>query len=162
MTPVIKLINLFESVFTTSFKHTASMLYSVTFETSNVSITHKKVIELEHNFTNGITTGKHVGLQITMDDITIVKQTLYSLILAYQLLHEINVTPSKLKLHEMIKELREGEVNKDAKHLAKDVVNEILAPLKTGQKLTKKQQIQDLATKKSLERQIEMLKKLGK
>lgn len=162
MTPVIKLINLFESVFTTSFKHTASMLYSVTFETSNVSITHKKVIELEHNFTNGITTGKHVGLQITMDDITIVKQTLYSLILAYQLLHEINVTPSKLKLHEMIKELREGEVNKDAKHLAKDVVNEILAPLKTGQKLTKKQQIQDLATNKSLERQINMLKKLGK
>ena len=72
MTPIIKLINLFESVFTTSFKHTASMLYSVTFETSNVSVTHKKVIELEHNFTNGITTGKHVGLQITLDDITIV------------------------------------------------------------------------------------------
>ena len=161
MTPIIKLINLFESVFTTSFKHTASMLYSVTFETSNVSITHKKVIELEHNFTNGIPTGKHVGLQITMDDITIVKQSLYSLILAYQLMHEINATPSKLKLHEMIKELREGELNKDAKHLAKDVVNEILAPLQTGQKLTKKQQIQDLATKKSLERQIDMLKKLG-
>ena len=62
----------------------------------------------------------------------------------------------------MIKELREGELNKDAKHLAKDVVNEILAPLQTGQKLTKKQQIHDLATKKSLERQIDMLKKLGK
>jgi hypothetical protein len=162
MTTTIKLINLFESVFTTSFKHTASMLYNVTFETSNVAITHKKVIELENNFTNGISTGKHVGLQITLGDITIVKESLNSLILTYELINEIQSIPSRLKLHEMTKELREYEENITVKDLAKEVVSEILQPVKPEKKLTKKERLSEEATKKSLERQMEMIKKLSK
>ena len=66
MTPVINLINLLDSTFTTSFRHTSSVLYSVTFETSNVTETYSKLIELEKNYTNGINTGKHVGLPLTL------------------------------------------------------------------------------------------------
>lgn len=158
----INLINLFESVFTTSFKHTSSMLYSVTFETSNVAVTQSKLIELEHNFKNGINTGKHVGLQITLDDITIVKQSLYTLILSYELMHEIHAVPSKLKLHEMFKELRENGAKKDVEEMAKEVLNKILIPEKSEKKPSKKEQMQELANKKSAERQIEMIKKLDR
>lgn len=158
----IRLINLFESVFTTSFKHTASMLYSVTFETSNVSITKKKLIELEENFTSGINTGKHVGLQITLDEIIIVKQSLNSLILSYELMYEIHTIPPKLKLHEMFKDLRENGEKKDVIDMAKDVLDKVLKPEKTAQKQTKAQIKQDAIDKKSAERQLAMIKKLGK
>jgi hypothetical protein len=158
----IKLINLFESVFTTSFKHTASMLYSVTFETSNVSITKKKLIELEQNFTSGINTGKHVGLQITLDDIILVKQSLNSLIMSYELMYEIHTIPSKLKLHDMFKDLRENGEKKDVVDMARDVLDKVLTPEKTSEKQTKKQKTQELADKISADRQLAMIKKLGK
>lgn len=158
----INLIHHFESVFTTSFRHTSSMLYNVTFETSNVAITKTKLIELEHNFKNGINTGKHVGLQITLDDITIVKQSLYTLTMSYELLHEIHAVPSRLKLHEMFKELRENGEKKDVIDIAKEVLEKVLTPEKKAQKQTKAQIKQDAIDKKSAERQLAMIKKLGK
>ena len=158
----IYLINLLDSVFTTSFKHTSSVLYSVAFETSNVAKTAEKLKELEYNFTNNISTGKHVGLQITLDDITIVKQSLYTLILAYELMHEIHAVPSRLKLHEMFRELRENGEKKDVEEMAKEVLNKILIPEKSDKKLSKKEKMQELASKKSAERQIEMIKRLDK
>ena len=158
----IRLINLFESVFTTSFKHTASILYNVTFETSNVSITKTKLIELEKNFTSGINTGKHVGLQITLDDITIVKQSLHSLIIAYEFMYEIHTIPSKLKLHEMFKDLRDNGEKKDVVDIAKEVLDKVLTPEKKALKQTKAQLKQDAIDKKSAERQLAMIKKLGK
>ena len=158
----IKLINLFESVFTTSFKHTARMLCNVTFETSNVSITKQKLIELEQNFESGINSGKHVGLQITSNDIVLVKQSLNSLIMAYELMYEIPAIPSKLKLHEMFKELREYGEKKDVVEMAKDVLDKVLTPEKATQKQTKAQIKQELIEKKSAERQMAMIKKLGK
>jgi hypothetical protein len=158
----INLINLLDSVFTTSFKHTSRELYAVSFETSNVIKTVEKVKELEYNFTKGINTGNHVGAKITYDDIVLVSQSLNSLILKYELMNEINALPSRLKLHEMTKELRDNEGTSNVKSLAKEVVSEILQPAKTVKKLTKKQQLEELATKKSIERQIDMIKKLGK
>lgn len=158
----IYLINLLDSVFTTSFKHTSRVLYSVAFETSNVAKTVEKLKELEYNFTNDISTGKHVGYKITHDDIVLASQSLRSLILEYELKNEILVIPSRLKLHEMTKELRENEAQLNVKGLAKEVVSEILQPAKTDKKLTKKQQLEESANKKSLERKIEMLKKQGK
>jgi hypothetical protein len=159
---IIKLINLLDSVFTTSFKHTARVLYSVSFETSNVIKTVERVNELEYNFTKGVSTGKHVGLQITIDDITLVKENLKAIILYYQLSNGISTIPSRLKLHEMIKEIRDNGDKVTVKDLAKEVVTEILKPAKTEKKLTKKEQLSEEATKKSLERQMEMIKKLSK
>ena len=159
---IIKLINLLDSVFTTSFKHTARMLYSVPFETSNVIKTVEKVDELEYNFINGISTGKHVGLQITIDDITLVKQSLKAIILYYQLSNDISSIPSRLKLREMIKEILDNVDKVNVKDLAKEVVTEILKPAKTEKKLTKKELLLEEASKKSLERQMEMIKKLSK
>jgi hypothetical protein len=158
----INLINLLDSVFTTSVKHTSRVLYSVDFNTSNVLQTFEKLKELEHNFLSGINTGKHVGAQITHDDIVLAKETLNSLILKYELMNEIHAIPSRLKLHEMTKELRDYEAKLNIKGLAKEVVSEILQPAKTDKKLSKKQQLEELANKKSQERKIEMLKKLGK
>jgi hypothetical protein len=159
---IINLINLIDSVFTTSFKHTARELYSVPFETSNVNKTVERLKELEYNFTNGINTGKHVGAQITIDDITLVSKTLYSLTLQYELMNEIQSIPSRLKLHEMTKELRNNLEKLTVKDLAKEVVSEILQPNKPEKKLTKKQELKELADKKSLERKMEKIKKLGK
>lgn len=158
----INLINLLDSVFSTSFKHTSRELYSVAFETSNVAETVEKLKKLEYNFTNGINTRKHVGAKITHDDIVLVSQSLNSLILKYELMNEIPTIPSRLKLHEMTKELRDNEGKSNVKSIAKEVVSEILQPVKTDKKLTKKQQIEELAKKKSIERQIDMMKKLGK
>jgi hypothetical protein len=158
----IQLINLFESVFTTSFKHTASMLYNVTFETSNVTITQKKLTELEENFKSGINTRKHVGLQITLEDITIVRQSLNSLIIAYELIYGISMLPSKLKLHEMFKELRENGEKKDVTEMAKEVLDKILVPEKAEKKLTKKEKMQELVDSKTKERQLQMIKKHNK
>lgn len=159
---VINLINLLDSVFCTSFKHTSRVLYSVSFETSNVNKTVERLRELEYNFTNGINTGKHVGAQITIEDITLASKTLYSLILQYELMNEIQSIPSRLKLHEMSKELREYEKSITVKDLAKEVVSEILKPIKSEKKLTKKQELDELAAKKSLDRKMEKIKKLGK
>jgi len=158
---ITNLINLLDSVFTTSFKHTANILYSVSFETSNVNKTVDKIKELEINFTDNISTGKHVGAQITLDDIILVKESLNALILHYQLMLNIHSTPSRLKLHEMLKEIRENE-KPDIKSVAKDVVTEILKPATTGKKLTKKQQLAEDVRKKSEERKFEIIKKLGK
>lgn len=159
---IINLINLLDSIFTTSFKHIARELYSVSFETSNVIKTVERLKELENNFTKGINTGKHVGAQITIDDITLARQTLYSLIIQYEFMNEIQTIPSRIKLHEMTKELREYEKCINVKDLAKEVVSEILMPIKPEKKLTKKQELDELAAKKSFERQIEKIKKLGK
>ena len=159
---IINLINLLDSVFTTSFKHTARELYFVPFETSNVNKTVERLKELEYNFTNGIKTSKHVGAQITIDDITLVSKTLYALIIQYELMNEIQSIPSRLKLHEMTKELRDNSEKVTVKDLAKEVVSEILQPIKPEKKLTKKQELDELAGKKSLERKIEKIKKLGK
>jgi hypothetical protein len=159
---IIYLINLLDSVFTTSFKHTARVLYSVPFETSNVAKTVEKLKELEYNFTNGINTGKHVGYQITINDIVLVRQSLNSLILHYELMNTIQSIPSRLKLHEMSKELRTNDEKLTAKDLAKEVVTEILQPEKPEKKRTKKQELKESASKKSLERQLAMIKKLGK
>ena len=159
---IINLINLLDSVFCTSFKHTSRVIYSVSFETSNVNKTVERLKELEYNFTNGINTGKHVGAQITIDDITLVSKTLYSLTLQYELMNEIQSIPSRLKLHEMTKELRNNLEKLTVKDLAKEVVSEILQPNKPEKKLTKKQELKELADKKSLERKMEKIKKLGK
>ena len=159
---IIKLINLLDSVFTTSFKHTSSVLYDVTFETSNVLITVEKMKLLENNFTNGISAGKHVGYQITHDDIILAKQSLNSLVIHYELMNEIQTIPSRLKLHEMLNELRSNEEKLTVKDLAKEVVTEILQPAKTDKKLTKKQELDESAKQKSLERKMKMIKKLGK
>jgi len=159
---IIKLINLLDSVFTTSFKYTSHIKYTVPFETSNVLLTVTKLNQLEHNFTNGISTGKHVGYQITHDDIILAKQTLNSLIIHYELMNEIQTIPSRLKLHEMLNELRSNEEKLTVKDLAKEVVTEILQPAKTDKKLTKKQEFDESAKQKSIERKIGMIKKLGK
>lgn len=162
MIPIIRTINLFESLFSTSFKHTSRILYNVTFDTSNVVITSKKLLELQRNFTSGVNTGKHVGLHITLDDITTVEQSLYSLMNEYKLFYGIQVIPSKLKLYDMIREIR-GFVEKNENvDIAKDVLDRILTPEKSGKKLNKKELIKEQASIKSNERQIEMLKKQGK
>ncbi len=162
MTPVINLINLLDSTFTTSFRHTSSVLYSVTFETSNLTETYNKLIELEKNYTNGINTGKHVGLLITLSDITNVKHSFNSLVQAYLELHGINAVPSRLKLNDMLKELRVNEEKKDVINMSEKVVKNILAPNPPERKLTYKQKIKEAALKKSEERKLEMIKKLGK
>ena len=46
--------------------------------------------------------------------------------------------PSRLKLHEMFKELRENGEKKDVEEMAKEVLNKILIPEKSAKKLTKK------------------------
>lgn len=158
---ITNLINLLDSVFSTSFKHTAHILYSVPFETSNVITTIERVKELEYNVINNISTGKHVGAQITIEDVVLVKESLNSLKLHYEMMHNINSIPSKLKLHEMIKELRENE-KPNINAVAKEVVTEILKPSTTDKKLTKRQQLLESASKKSEERKIEIIKKLGK
>lgn len=158
---IINLINLLDSIFTTSFKHTSRVLYSVSFETSNINTTRERLKELEHNFTNNITTKKHVGAQITSDDITLVSTCLNALILHYELMNNIHAIPSRLKLHEMLKEIRENE-KPDIKAVAKEVVTEILKPTKTEKQLTKKEQLAENADKKSTERKLAIIKKLGK
>jgi hypothetical protein len=158
---IINLINLLDSIFTTSFKHTSRVLYSVSFETSNINTTRERLKELEHNFTNNITTKKHVGAQITSDDITLVSTCLNALILHYEIMNEIHAIPSRLKLHEMLKEIREN-AKPDIKAVAKEVVTEILKPTKTEKQLSKKEQLAENADKKSTERKLAIIKKLGK
>jgi hypothetical protein len=62
----------------------------------------------------------------------------------------------------MFKELRENGEKKDVQEMAKEVLDRVLLPEKSAKKLSKKEQMQELASKKSAERQIEMIKKLGK
>jgi hypothetical protein len=156
-----KLTYLLESVFTTSFKHTSRVLYSVSFETSNVIKTIEKINELEYNFSNGIKTNKHVGAPIILNDITLVKSSLEALVTAYQLINNIHVLPSKLKLHEMLKEIRESE-KLDIRTVAKEVVIEILNPSMETKKLTKKEKLAEDVSRKSDERKLKIIKKLGK
>jgi hypothetical protein len=156
-----KLTYLLESVFTTSFKHTSRVLYMVSFETSNVIKTIEKINELEYNFSNGIKTNKHVGAQITLNDITLVKSSLETLVTAYQLINNIDVLPSKLKLHEMLKEIRESE-KPDIRTVAKEVVIEILNPSMETKKLTKKEKLAEDVSRKSNERKLKIIKKHGK
>ena len=158
---IINLINLLDSCFSTSFKHTASVKYSVTFETSNVLHTVEKLKQLEHHVKNNISTDKHVGANITVDDVVLAINTLKALIINYELINGINIIPSKLKLHEMCKTLREHELP-NAKKLAKEVITEILMPAQTTKKLTKKEKIKELAVLKSAERKMKLIKKLGK
>jgi hypothetical protein len=137
------------------------VLYDVSFETSNVLHIVERLIALNYNLSNNINTGKHVGAPITLDDVKLVQVTLKALILHYELAHNITSLPSRLKLHEMLKVIRETETA-DVKKVAKDVVTEILKPLNTGKKLSKKEQITIDAKVKSNERRLATIKKLGK
>ena len=156
---IINLINLLDSTFVTSFKHTARVLYSVPFETSNVSVIRDRLKELQHNVTNNIHTGKHVGANITSDDVHLVINTLNALVIHYELIHGISAIPSNLKLHQMIKTLRDSE-KPNITDVAKEVVSEILKPVQTGKKLTRKQQLAEQARRKSEERKMQIFQKL--
>ena len=147
--------------FGSSFKNTAQVLYSITFENSNILETENKLKQLEFNVTNNISTGKHVGAQINIDDVKLVINTLKALKIHYEAIHKITNIPSQLKLYEMLKTIRDNE-RQDAKALAKDALSEILKPEKTAKKLTKKQNLTERAVKKSLERKMDIIKKLGK
>ena len=160
-TTITNLINLLDSCFATSFRHTASVKYSVIFKTSNVLQTVEKLKQLEYNVKNNISTEKHVGANITTDDVVLTINTLNALIIHYESINGIHTIPSKLKLHEMLKTLREHELP-NAKMIAKEVVTEIIQPAKTAKKLTKKQKIAELASQKSAERKIEIIKKITK
>jgi hypothetical protein len=102
-----------------------------------------------------------VGAPIILNDITLVKSSLEALVTAYQLINNIHVLPSKLKLHEMLKEIRESE-KPDIKTVAKEVVIEILNPSKETKKLTKQEKLAKDASQKSTERKLKIIKKLGK
>jgi hypothetical protein len=157
----VNLINLLDSTFVTSFKHTARVLYSVPFETSNVSVIRDRLKELEYNVTNDINTGKHVGANITSDDVRLVIETLNALVIQYELIHSISAIPSNIKLHQMLRTLRDSE-KPNVIDVAKEVVSEILKPVKTGKKLTPKQQLAEAARKKSAERKMQTLQKLSR
>ena len=62
----------------------------------------------------------------------------------------------------MLKELRVNEEKKDVINMSEKVVKNILAPNPPERKLTYKQKIKEAALKKSEERKLEMIKKLGK
>jgi hypothetical protein len=158
---IINLINLLDSTFATSFKHTARVLYSVSFETSNVSKTLERLKELKHNVLNNKSTGKHVGVQITVEDVTLVIGALEALILQYQSICKISSIPSQLKLHDMLRVIRDNETP-SVTSLAKEVVSEILKPVQMGEKLTKKQELAQKVGKKSEERKLKIMRKLGK
>lgn len=158
---IINLVNLLDSTFVNSFKHTAQVLYSVSFETSNVSKIRDKLIELEYNVSNEINTGKHVGAQITIQDVRIVSETLKALVLHYEFINGIAYIPSNLKIHDMIKVIREHE-KPSVNSIAKEVLNEILKPSKTKGRLTKKQELKNQAEKKSEERKLKIIKNLNK
>ena len=62
----------------------------------------------------------------------------------------------------MLKELRVNEEKKDVSNMSEKVLKNILAPNPPERKLTYKQKIKEAALKKSEERKLEMIKKLGK
>jgi hypothetical protein len=62
----------------------------------------------------------------------------------------------------MLKELRVNEEKKDVINMSDKVLKNILAPNPPERKLTYKQKIKEAALKKSEERKLEMIKKLGK
>ena len=146
--------------FGSTFKNSAQLLYSVTFDTSNVLKTEEKLKKLEFNLINKISTGKH-AVEITIDDVNLVITSIKALRLHYELIHNSKAIPSKLKLYEMIKVIREHE-KPDAKEIAKEALIEILNPKKTASKLTKKQELAELASKKSVDRKMKIIKKLVK
>jgi hypothetical protein len=162
MTETIYLINLLDTVFTTSFLNTARVRYSVDFTSSGILHSLEKLAELEYNYVNGINTGLNNVATINLDDICLAKDTLTKLKLIYERNYGISAIPSSLKIWAMIKDLRMLEKDADIKTLAKQVVLEILEPRKSEVKLSKKQKIEELALQKSQERKLEIIRKLGK
>ncbi len=158
---IINLINLLDSTFATSFKHTSRVLYGIDFENSNVLKIVDKLNELNHNVINNINTGKHVGAPITTDDVIIVLNTLQSIINHYKAMNNIDAIPSKTKLHDMVKDIRANETV-NVKGLAKEVVQEVFQPVKSDKKLTKKEKFKEEVNKKSDERMLGMMKKRAK
>lgn len=143
--------------FSTSFKHTANVRYNVLFENSNVCNTVKLLKDLQNNFNNGVDTLKHVGYEITSDDICMAIDNLNDIVNHYKLLNNIQSIPSKLKIYEMTEFIRENEEKRNVKDLAKDVVREIINPMKTDEKLTRKQIVSQKAEAKSMERKLKLL-----
>lgn len=145
-----KLIYILDSNFTTSFKHTARVLYDLKFENSNVLNTLDKLQQLRKNVENNISTGKHVGYQININDVDIVQQTLAELVNLYKNILNLNEIPSNLKLYDLLGTLRENIEKSEQKNNNEQLVQQTkdlhqhfigsntVKPLTQRQKLEKK------------------------
>lgn len=158
---IINLINQFDMIFTTSFKHTSSVLYRIEFSNSNVLEIIEKLNTLKYKVENKINTGKHVGAPIYPGDVELALNTLEKIGDHYKRITGVTTLPESIKTYKMIEYIRDSE-RIDAKTLAKEVVAEVLNPKKEVKNLTKKEKIKEGADLKSQERKIELLRRQGR
>jgi hypothetical protein len=150
-----------DSIFTTSFKHTSNVLYRVEFTNSNALETIEKLNILKYNIENKITTGKHVGAPIYIEDVLLALNTLTHIVSHYKKITNLPSIAENTKIYKMTDYIKLSE-QVDVKVIAKEVVNEVLNPAKEVKKLTKKEKIKEGADLKSQERKLELLKKQGR
>jgi hypothetical protein len=145
----------FEMSYSTSFQHTARVKYEVDFNTSNVdslitnlSLLKDRVINKQHN-------NKHVGLEITVEDVFHVENLLNQILERYKVV--FGVLPKNRKIYTINQKLRESE-EPTAKDLAKQVLGEIFSQEKP-EKLSRKEQIERAAKLKSKQRALDAIKR---
>ncbi|CAM3726116.1 hypothetical protein FLCH110379_20915 [Flavobacterium chungbukense] len=160
MTP-LNLTHQFDMIFTTSFKHTSSVLYLVEFENSNVVETVEKLKILRDKVANKISTGKHVGAPIYTADVELALNTLKEIIDYYKTITGVTELSEGIKIYTMINHVRSNE-RTDVKTLAKEVIAEVLKPEMELTNLSKKEKIKLGAEIKSQERKMESLKRQEK
>jgi hypothetical protein len=160
MTP-LDLTHQFDMIFTTSFKHTGKVLYEVEFSNSNVLEIIEKLNELKYRVENNISTGKHVGAQIDTNDVQLALNTLEKIIEHYMKITGLTELSVNTKTYKMISYVRDSE-RLNVKTVAKEVLDEVLGPEKKDKKLTREEMIKAGAEQKTLERRLDLLKKLGK
>lgn len=145
----------FESSYSTSFQHTARVKYGVDFNTSNIDAIRLKLNDLKAKYELNQHNNVHVGYEITLEDIVHVQNLLNQISEKYREVYQ--VLPPNMKIYTINQKLKETE-SPSASELAKQVLTEVLSPVKPDT-LTKKEQIEADAKAISARRALDLIKK---
>lgn len=137
METTTRLIAEFEMSFTTSVKHTASVKWNVTFESSNLHSTLTNLEQLKHNLHNNQPNPVHVGWEITLQNVEGIQAILNELLNRWK---QHTHLPPPAKLYKFLDRLREMETL-TPEQLIERTVNKLTKP-KPSPKLSKKEQEQ--------------------
>lgn len=125
---VTTLIAEFNSIFSTSFRHTAKVKYNIEFKNSNIVTILKNLKRLIETMESGISNEVHVGYDFTLEDVHYVLNLLNKLIEHYK--ESFGGIPNNLKSYTAFEKLRSFH-SPNPRKIAADVLNNILSPSAT-------------------------------
>ena len=145
--------------FSSSFKATARRIYSVSFDNSNVIENQLKLRELLNNVENNTITDKYNGVPIDKEDVQIVIGALDELVKYYCAANVIYSIPSKLKLYELTKEIRDYDEKKNKNGLKSEIIKDMFDSKNLTKAKSNKKSREDLIELKSKERAFDIINK---